>query len=150
MRAAWGGLGRRFGALCWGVSKSEVDFYENPSVYDILHTAGTATEVDGLERMVMRFVRTPSRVMTWMEPACGTGRYLRVAGSRGTRVIGVDSSAGMIGYARERMEDTGIDFRLIEADMRDLGGKVKTGSVDFAFNLINSIRHLESDAAKDW
>jgi SAM-dependent methyltransferase len=129
------------------VNTTSVDFYDIPSLYDILHASGTAAEVDGLERMVMRFVRTPSTHMTWLEPACGTGRYLRVAGARGTRVIGVDCAAPMLDYARKRMDQTGINFELIEGDMRDLGGKVKPDSVDFAFNLINSIRHLQSNEA---
>lgn len=128
------------------MTATSVDFYEIPSLYDILHASGTAAEVDGLERMVMRFVRTPSEIMTWLEPGCGTGRYMRVAGARGTRVVGVDLAATMLDYARKRMENTGIEFKLIEGDMSDLGRQVKPKSVDFAFNLINSIRHLESDA----
>jgi len=129
------------------VKSTNVDFYDIPSLYDILHAHGTAAEVDGLERMTMRFVRTPATHMTWLEPACGTGRYLRVAGARGTRVIGVDLAKPMLDYARKRMDNTGIDFALVEGDMRDLGDKVKPQSVDFAFNLINSIRHLESNEA---
>lgn len=134
-------------ALCSGVREKRVSLYEMPSLYDILHAPGTAAEVDGLERIAERYVRTPPRVQTWLEPACGTGRYLRVAASRGRRVIGVDRSGEMLAYARRRLEGLrcGGAWRLINSDMRDLSG-VRDRSVGFAFNLINSIRHLERDA----
>lgn len=155
-----------------GVSQNRVDFYEVPSLYDILHASGTAREVDGLERIVERFVgrgkgkrrrtahRTvrpgtahravpPGRESVWLEPACGTGRYLRVAAGRGVRAIGFDESEAMIGYARRRMEVLGLERHvdLFCGDMTDFATHLGTGRIDFAFNLINTIRHLESDAA---
>jgi len=135
-----------------------ITFYQDPAVYDILHAKGTAAEVDGLESIVMRYVRTRSRRQTWLEPACGTGRYLRVALSRGTRVIGVDTSRTMLDYAAKRLakiDPAGKDWTLIQGDMEHLGQKssargnpaIAPASVDFAFNPINSIRHLDSDSA---
>ena len=60
------------------------DWYRLPAWYDILHAAGTAEEVDGLEAIASRWVRPASRgPMRWLEPACGTGRYLRVIAGRG-------------------------------------------------------------------
>jgi SAM-dependent methyltransferase len=125
-----------------------VDFYRIPSLYDILHTPGTAREVDGLERIALTYCRTrtsPHRAPTWLEPACGTGRYLRVAAGRGTNVVGLDTSEPMIDYARRRFKALGLPARLLVADMRSF--TLRSRSVDFAFNLINTIRHLPSDAA---
>lgn len=126
------------------VETKRAGFYDNPSIYDVLHARGTAAEVDGLERIASRFVRTGTRRMTWLEPACGTGRYLRVAAGRGTRVVGFDRSEAMVRYAAGRMPP-GSDARVLVAEMTRFADEV--GSVDFAFNLINTIRHLESDGA---
>jgi len=121
-------------------------FYEDPRVFDILHASGTADEVRGLERIARRFCRRHGRGSTWLEPACGTGRYLRIAARRGFNVIGFDLSPSMVRYAREtskRGPSTGRS-RFLVADMTRFADRV--GRVDFAFCLINTIRHLESDA----
>lgn len=135
--------------------RSEAGFYDNPSVYDVLHTPGTAGEVDGLERIALRYgsSEVERAGAVWLEPACGTGRYLRVAAGRGCRVIGVDLSERMIAYARGRAERLGAadrsryavgDMERIEASA---GGAARAwGGVDLAFCLINSVRHLASDA----
>jgi len=154
-------------------------FYSDPSGYDILHAPGTAAEVDGLQRLEKRFAPTGRRG-AWLEPACGTARYLRVAAQRGRRVLGFDASEGMIEYARARLERLGPQVSrratLLVADMetfdtavaspframgvsrgaradgnsgtRNIGRKPDaTPRITFAFNLINTFRHLESDAA---
>jgi SAM-dependent methyltransferase len=123
--------------------------YSLPSLYDILHTAGTAAEVTGLERMARRFAG-PHAAKTnavWLEPACGTARHLRVAARRGYRVIGIDVSSEMLTYARERFRALKLTRRanLIQGDIVHADTLVGTHRVDFAFNLINSIRHLSSE-----
>jgi SAM-dependent methyltransferase len=136
--ATGGGLGGRLGP------------YDDPRLYDVLHTPGTAREVDGLELIAARFVRRPARGLgVWLEPACGSGRYLRVAAGRGRRVIGFDQSPAMVAYAVERARRLGLArrSRYFVGDMTDFGPRVKAGSVDFAFNPINTLRHLESDGA---
>ncbi|WP_370969378.1 class I SAM-dependent methyltransferase [Amycolatopsis sp. cg9] len=45
-----------------------------------------------------------------LDAACGTGRYAAILAARGHRVIGVDSSPGMLARARERVPTA--DFRL--------------------------------------
>lgn len=135
----------------------DAGLYDDPVVYDILHTPGTAGEVEGLARMWRRWC-SPRRAgrgeggaharPVWLEPACGTGRYLRLAARRGFRVLGVDRSPGMIRYARRRLARMGIARRadLRVGDMTSLPADWR-GRVDFAFNLINTIRHLPTDAA---
>lgn len=112
--------------------------YDDPALYDILHTPGTAGEVDLLEHIEREYGRPGGR---WYEPACGTGRYLRVALGRGRRVAGYDNNPGMVAYARRR-----LGRRVRVGSMTDLeapGGL--PGSVGLAFNLVNTVRHLESD-----
>ncbi len=123
-----------------------VGLYTDASVYDILHGPGTAEEVDALDAIAAKHAASAPDV--WLEPACGSGRYLRIAAGRGHRVIGFDAEPGMIAYARERAARAGLGdrSRFFVGDMRGFGEHVEAGSVGFGFNLINTIRHLESDA----
>ncbi len=128
--------------------------YADPMIYDILYSPGTAAEVTAFERVEALFAPSPlqdNRI--WFEPACGTGRYLRVAAGRGRRAVGFDLDGGQIEYAQKRSEfpPAGISSqRYFLADMQNfresaaLAG-LPDGSVDFAFNPVNSIRHLESN-----
>ncbi|GAB5496388.1 MAG: class I SAM-dependent methyltransferase [Phycisphaerales bacterium] len=119
--------------------------YADPSIYDILHASGTAAEVEALERTAACFCAGAPDV--WLEPACGSGRYLRQAATRGKRVIGFDLEEHMIDYARQRAQKAGTaeQHQLFVGDMRSFASEVKPNSVGFAFNPINTIRHLESD-----
>jgi SAM-dependent methyltransferase len=54
----------------------------------------------------------------------------------------------MLRYARKLMSEREKKMiRLVHADMSDMDGVCKPGTVDFSFNMINTIRHLASDAA---
>src|SRR5262245_9807070 len=109
-----------------------VDFYADPLVYDVLHAHGTAADVDALERLERRFVGPVRGRATWLEPACGTARYLLLASRRGRRCVGFDLEPRMIAYARERAEalPAAIRPRLFVADMTsfDGGGRLRTRS----------------------
>lgn len=127
-------------------TEPEVGLYADPMLYDILHAPGTGEEVDGLEAIAERFA---PNAQTWLEPACGTARLLRVAAARGKRIVGFDSSEPMIDYARDRLYGRVPADRvtLYTATMQRFAeGHVRTGSVGFAFNTINTVRHLMSDA----
>lgn len=97
----------------------------------------------GLERIARLFVHTRGSRRHWLEPACGSGRYLRVLARRGYHVTGFDQSPAMIDFARRRAPEA----RLLVADLADFVAPARPQRFDFAFNLHNSIRHLESDAA---
>lgn len=122
--------------------------YDDPLVYDVLHGPGTRAEVDGLEAIERRYSRAP-RPLAWLEPACGTARHLRLAARRGRCVIGLDLSPAMITFAdgRARADRTRRRSRYLVADIASFAGLLEPRSVGFAFNLINSIRHLDSDRA---
>ena len=125
--------------------------YADPVVYDILYTPGTAGEVTAFEKLERKLSAgglAPDRL--WFEPACGTGRYLRVAQRRGRRVAGFDRDPGPLAYARNRMKVP--PGALFQADMTDFSAAARKsglepGSVDFAFNPVNSLRHLNGDQA---
>lgn len=123
--------------------------YADPAPYDILHTPGTAGEVDLLQRLARRHGAGHAAGARWLEPACGSGRYLRVLAGRGLRATGVDRDPGMLAYARDRLQRRGLLRRvsLRRGDMEHIGELVAPRSHDLAFNPVNSIRHLGSDAA---
>jgi SAM-dependent methyltransferase len=123
------------------------DFYATPAIYDILHTPGTAGEVDALLRLARRFLPNRRASLTFLEPACGTGRYLRVLASRGHRAIGFDREPVMVEYAAGRLARFGGRARVFEADMREFASHLAESSVDLAFTPINSMRHLPTDSA---
>ncbi len=131
-----------------------VGLYADAMIYDILHTPGTASELDALERIAARSVRTSpaqskSDQQSWLEPACGSGRCVRLAASRGTPCVGFDLDEGMIAYANDRLArtDAEVDASAVVADMRTCvdDGAIPEATFDFAFNTINSFRHLMSD-----
>ena len=128
--------------------------YGKPEVYDILHAPDTPWEVGGLFRIARRFLgpREPSP-MRWLEPACGSGRYLRLAAKQGVRVVGFDREPEMIAYASGKLRESGVSVGrgraadLFVGDMVGFESRVRARSIDMAFNLINTIRHLPSDRA---
>jgi SAM-dependent methyltransferase len=135
--------------------------YDDPGVYDTLLAPGTARELNALWRVARQWTRPPARAPwgprgepfapapRWLEPACGTGRLLRLAASRGLRALGFDRHADTVAYAREAIarEKLGRRAHVFQGDMGDFGGAVAPASVDFAFCTLNTIRHLTSDRA---
>lgn len=72
---------------------------------DVSFYVGLAREADGL----------------LVELAVGTGRVaIPVAQATGKRVVGIDSSTGMLAQARERAAEAGVELDLREGDMREL------------------------------
>lgn len=142
-------------------SPPEMDIYSDPLIYDVLHAPGTTQEVDGLERLARRFVT--GDVQRVLEPACGSGRYLRLFAMRGYDVVGMDMSPAMARYAMSRVSQAASRVpskprarradgqnslpraHIYAGDMCDMRGEVPDHSIDFAFNMINTIRHLNDD-----
>ncbi len=127
---------------------ADAGLYADAAVYDVLMTPGTARELDVLERLARTFA-APARRPLWLEPACGTGRLLRLAAARGARAWGFDRAPGMVAYARAALVRRGLHRRahVFLADLTDFADAVARHSVDFAFTPHNTIRHLDSDTA---
>jgi SAM-dependent methyltransferase len=125
--------------------------YDDPAVYDILHTPGSAAELDTVQRLARRHLEAQGRGRrryTWLEPACGTGRYLRLLARRGEHAVGFDRDPAMVAYARRGMRALGPQrrARVLVADMTRFADRVGPRRIDIAFNLVNTIRHLQNDA----
>lgn len=131
------------------------DFYADPLVYDVLHRDGTKSDIRAILQAVRR--ASPSLAnrlragekLRWFEPACGSGRYLRSLALKGHTAIGFDISPSMVGFANRtaRKEKLGSKHRAFVADMRTFEKNARIAKIDIAFNLINSIRHVPTDAA---
>jgi SAM-dependent methyltransferase len=134
------------------ISLNGEDWYDHPKWYDILHARGTAAEVTGVEVIAERFAGwdPADRYLNLLEPACGTGRHLRVAARRGHRCWGIDLSEPMLAYAREKLGEAGLKATLVNLDMaRFSAADLELGRerIDVALCFINSVRHLPTDAA---
>ncbi len=136
------------------------DFYTLPDLYDLLHHADTADEIDALERIARHAAiplrRAPDpRPTAFLEPASGTGRSLRALARRGYRAIGFDAEPEMVRYARAHTGGSRLKaasrgrVTIFRGRMEsfDRSRHWPGTPVHVAFNLINTIRHLPSDCA---
>lgn len=129
--------------------KGFTDIYTLPHFYDVLHGPDTQKDVRGLMKIARKYGPKAERAPVWLEPACGSGRYLRLAAADGCKTYGFDLEPGMVAYAVEQAKIEGVAAKsnYFVADMRSFDEGRKIPKVDFAFNLINTIRHLNSDRA---
>lgn len=120
-----------------------MSLYSDPFVYDIVHADATEEQVTALRRLAAGWDLTPADGV-WLEPACGSGRLLDALAAHGYSVAGFDREPAMVDYARRRL---GARGRVELADLVAFVPPFERGSVEVAINLINTIRHLDSDDA---
>jgi len=82
-----------------------------------------------------------------VELGVGTGRIAVPIAVEGIRVIGVDSSAGMLEVARERAESAGV-ADLVELRLGDLRAPPVTERVELVICPFRSYLHLRTDAER--
>ena len=82
-----------------------------------------------------------------VELGVGTGRIAVPIAAEGIRVIGVDSSAGMLEVAREQAESAGVTD-LVELRLGDLRAPPVTERVELAICPFRSYLHLRTDEAR--
>ena len=82
-----------------------------------------------------------------VELGIGTGRIAVPIASEGIRVIGVDSSAGMLEVARERAESAGV-ADLVELRLGDLRAPPVSERVELVICPFRSYLHLRTDAER--
>lgn len=78
-----------------------------------------------------------------LDLACGPGRHSVELARRGFAVTGVDRSAFLLGRARERAREAGVEVEWVHADM--LGFR-RPGSFDLALSLFTSFGFFADDA----
>ena len=116
--------------------------YDLPHIYDIAFSWDLSEEIDFFKRVFQTHVPFPVRRI--LEPACGTGRFLRTLPSHGFHITGYDINPTMLQYAEDSIAATGYEesVRTLLANM--VSAEIP-GKFDAAFNSINSIGHLHSD-----
>ena len=131
---------------------SEIDrgggLYVEPLLYDVVNAPETAAEVRALERCARRFAARSGPGSRWLEPACGTGRYLRALLRHGRHVTGYDPLPDMRAYAAGRLARAGTDWQLRDARFTTPPAELADlAPFDVAFCPVNSLRHLRDDRA---
>ncbi len=119
----------------------QVDWYALPRYYDIVFAGRTDVEVDFLEGIRARHVR--SRGVRVLEPACGSGRLVAALAKRGYRALGYDASSPMVAYARRRIRRAGLSAQVEAGHMESYRPRER---FDLAHCLVSSFKYLQSDA----
>lgn len=120
----------------------EGKIYDYPAYYDIIFASDWKTEVRFLHDCFAQHV--PGKVQRVFEPACGTGRLLIKLADAGYEVSGNDLNPLAVEYCNKRFVRRGYEPAAVVGDMADFRLPRR---VDAAFNLINSFRHLPTEAA---
>ena len=119
----------------------EGSLYDYPRYYDLVFGSDWKAEFDFLEQCFEHLAQRP--VQQVFEPACGTGRLLFRLARAGYRVSGLDINPHAVDYCNQRLRRHGVAGSVFVGDMADFQ---LAQPVDAAFNMINSFRHLSSQA----
>jgi SAM-dependent methyltransferase len=111
-------------------------YTDDVELYDIAFTWDIDDEVSWL---VERF--GPS-CRTVLEPGSGTGRMLEALALRGLAPCGIDTSAEMVAFSRERLSEAGVHAGVMLADMTDFDLELR---FDAAVCPINTLLHLSPE-----
>ncbi len=118
--------------------------YDFPRYYDLVFGSDWKAELDFLQACFQQHARRPVRHV--FEPACGTGRLMFRLAQAGYQVSGLDLNERAVRYCNRRLVRHGFSAAALVADMTDFQLPRR---VDTAFNMINSFRHLGSQAAAE-
>jgi SAM-dependent methyltransferase len=119
-----------------GVTRGLWDYLHDPGVarnYDASLAGTPLFELD--ERFVERHCPCRGRLL---DLGCGTGRLLLTFGRRGYDVFGVDLSAEMLTLAREKAAASGVEVRLLRANLTELEC-LADGAFDYAACLFSTL-----------
>jgi len=115
--------------------------YKHPRYYEVAFSFFDVREqVDCFEKIIRKFSKV--KVRRFLDVACGPSFQLRELARRGYACVGLDSSAEMLAYLREKAFEEDLKIETVQADMCNFGLEEK---VDFAFIMMGSLA-VESDA----
>ena len=120
------------------------DLYDHPKYYDLVFGSDWKAEYDFLIACFEKY--RPDDVNTLFEPACGTGRLLIKLAKAGYEVSGNDLNAKAVAFCNARLKRHGFPESAVVGDMADFS---IADPVDACFNMINSFRHLPTQAQAD-
>ncbi len=91
-------------------------------------------------RVNARLQQTVGRPRLLIDLACGTGTHALLQAHGGTRVIGVDISAGMLAIARGKAHGSGKPVSFEQADMRSFDVEKPADAVTCLYAALNHLR----------
>lgn len=117
------------------------NLYDHPRYYDLVFGSDWRAESEFLQACFDRYAN--GKVQRLFEPACGTGRLVYRLAKAGYDVSGLDLNPRAVDYCNRRLKRHRLAPSAVVGDMTDFRLRRK---VDGAFNMINSFRHLTSEA----
>jgi SAM-dependent methyltransferase len=117
------------------------NLYDFPKYYDLLFGSDCQAELRFLSGCFRRHAGRPVRRV--FEPACGTGRLLIRLAKAGYEVAGNDLNSKAVEFCNDRLERHGFSRTVSVGDMADFRVRRR---FDAAYNMINSFRHLATEA----
>lgn len=118
--------------------------YNYPKYYDLVFGSDWKAEFVFLRECFEKHARRPVRRV--FEPACGTGRLLIRFARDGYDVAGNDLNPHAVAFCNDRFRRHGRKPAAAVGDMSDFTLK---RPVDAAYCMINSFRHLPTEAAAE-
>ena len=118
--------------------------YDFPKYYDLIFGSDWKAEFDFLLAMFEMHHRKP--VKRVFEPGCGTGRLMVKLAQAGYEISGLDLNPHAVKFCNARLKRHGFPESAFIGDMADFQLPRK---VDACFNMINTFRHLPSEAAAE-
>lgn len=122
----------------------EGSIYDYPKYYDLLFGSDWKAEYGFLQACLPLHAKRP--VKRIFEPACGTGRLLIKLAKAEYEVGGNDLNEKAIKFCNDRLRHHKLPETTVVADMSDFKVRKK---YDAAFNLINTFRHLPTEATAE-
>ncbi|MDZ4685854.1 MAG: class I SAM-dependent methyltransferase [Planctomycetaceae bacterium] len=116
--------------------------YDFPKYYDLIFGSDWKAEYKFLIAVFERFAKR--KVKRLFEPGCGTGRLLVKFGKDGYDVAGLDLNEKAVAFCNARFRRHGLKEAAYVGDMADFHLKKPA---DACFNMINTFRHLPTEAA---
>ncbi len=117
------------------------DWYDHPEYYDLSLCDETPQEAMFIEAAGRKYCDFP--LCRLVEPACGSGRLVVELAARGYHVTGLDLNEKALGFLQKQLKRRKLQAEVLRADMRDF---TLSQPVDAAFCLLNSFRHLLTEA----
>ena len=118
------------------------DWYDHPEYYDLSMRDDTPLEAAFIEAACQKYCDFP--VHRLVELACGSGRLVVELAARGYRVTGLDLNEKALDFLRKRLQKRRLQAEVLRADITDF---TLPQPVETAFCLVNSFRHLLTEAA---
>jgi SAM-dependent methyltransferase len=118
------------------------DWYDHPEYYDLSLRDDTPQEAAFIEAACRKYCDFPARRL--VEPACGSGRLVFELAVRGYDVTGLDLNEKALEFLRKRLKRRKLQADVLHADMTSF---TLSQSADAAYCLLNSFRHLLTEAA---